>query len=89
MSGGPVIGRRVHHFSSHHQLMSSEYGQWNGTWWAVTPDGHTANLSGRDVTEHADGTISVAGSIEVKGSRQGESQVVFHGYLEHGVWREA
>jgi hypothetical protein len=41
------------------------------------------NLSGHQVEEHDDGTITVSPSILTgRGERQ------WHGYLEHGVWRE-
>ena len=84
-----MIGRRVRHFNGHHELMSGEYGRWQDIWWAVSPNGHCANLGGYDVTEHPDGTITVSPSIEVKSSREGQPFVVYRGYLERGVWRDA
>jgi hypothetical protein len=40
-------------------------------------------LSGHQVVEHEDGTITVSPSILTgRGERQ------WHGYLEHGVWRQ-
>ena len=54
-------------------------------WYACTPNGHLANLSRHEVTEHADGTITVSPSILVS---DGEGPV-WHGYLERGVWRLA
>lgn len=51
-------------------------------WCARTPDGLDANLSAHQVTEHADGTISVLPSILVT-AHDG----TYHGYLEHGAWR--
>lgn len=91
MKGDFTNGRRMRQFSGHHQLMSGEYGQWDGTWWAVTPNGLTANLSSHDVTEHADGTITVSESIKTEGgnlTRNGNGYAHWHGWLKHGVWEE-
>lgn len=82
-------GRRVYHFDGHQQLMSGEYGKWHDTWYAITPNGHTATLDSNDVTEHADGMITVSGSIAVSTSVKGQKVQVYHGYLEHGAWRQA
>lgn len=54
-------------------------------WCGVTPNGHAVGLSGHDVTEHPDGTITVSPSILV-GTH--ETPNLWHGYLEAGVWRE-
>lgn len=64
-------------------------------WHAITPNGHGANLSRHDVTEHEDGTITVTPSIRVLSTpdapgehrTRGEREV-WHGFLERGVWRE-
>lgn len=82
-------GRRVHHFSGPHDLLAGEYGYWQDHWTAITPNGHEANLGSHDVTEHADGTITVAPSIAVNTSVEGKPVQVYHGFLEHGVWRAA
>lgn len=58
----------------------------DGTWYAMTPNGHLGNLASHDVTEHEDGTISVSPSILLT-SAQGDVDL-WHGYLEHGIWRE-
>jgi len=64
---------------------SGEYGRdANGDWFGMTPNGHLAGLRLHDVTEHADGTITVSPSILVgRGAEQ-----LWHGYLEHGFWRD-
>lgn len=54
------------------------------TWMVRTPNGHLGNLGNHDVTEHDDGTITVSPSILVS-DHTGE---LWHGFLEHGVWRE-
>ena len=77
--------RRVHGFDGPHQLLSGEYGKWHDTWWASTPNGLGANLASHEVTEHADGTITVSPSILVTDGAAGHR---WHGYLEAGVWRE-
>lgn len=78
-------GRRVYEDLSGYLLKPGEYGRHNnGTWLADTPNGLGANLAAHEVTEHADGAITVSPSILVRGA-PGES---WHGYLEAGVWRE-
>lgn len=69
-----------------HQLQNGEVMFWvaQGRWMARTPNGHLANLSRHEVTEHEDGTITVSPSISVTAGGIGE---VYHGYLERGEWR--
>lgn len=55
-------------------------------WLVRTPNGHLGNLGAHDVTEHDDGTITVSPSILISNPQQGE---LYHGYLEHGAWRDA
>ncbi len=45
----------------------------------------TANLSRHQVIEHDDGTITVSPSILITKPHAGQ---LWHGYLEHGVWRD-
>jgi hypothetical protein len=62
-----------------------------GSWYGKTPNGHVCNLGGHSVIEHDDGTISVSPSIRVwiGGYSSGHpEQTLWHGYLEHGVWRQ-
>ena len=59
-----------------------------GRWMCCIPigeEGMLGNLSGHEVVENEDGTITVAPSILVTGGSDGLS---WHGYLERGVWRE-
>jgi hypothetical protein len=53
-------------------------------WLCCTPNGQLGTLIKHLVTEHDDGTITVAPSILVSG---GDTET-YHGFLEHGVWRE-
>ena len=78
-------GRRVHGFDGPHELLSSEYGRWHGVWHAVTPDGLAVYLGHHDITEHADGTISVGGAITANDGTGGHR---WTGTLDHGAWRE-
>jgi hypothetical protein len=55
------------------------------TWECCTPNGHQGNLGRHEVVEHDDETITVSPSILVSVPPGTE---VWHGYLEHGVWRE-
>lgn len=60
-------------------------GPWRGMWLLCMPNGDWGSLSsssGHTVTENADGTITVAPSIQVVGGNK------WHGYLEQGRWRQ-
>lgn len=86
-AGAGVPGTRVGPFNTapyYPVLHPGEYGLINGHWYGCTPNGLLANLSRHTVTEHEDGTISVSPSILVEGGQTN----AWHGYLEHGVWRE-
>jgi hypothetical protein len=58
-------------------------------WVCVTPNGRIGDLSGHEVVEHADGTISVSPSILVYPDEGGWSRPGWHGYLRCGVWSES
>lgn len=66
-----------------HRLAPGEYTQWNGEWYGCTPNGLLAGLRQHHITEHADGTITVAPSILCS---QGTAS--WHGYLKAGIWEE-
>ena len=71
-------------------LKPGEYGKdsRDGNWYACTPNGMFGSLTGHDVTENEDGTITVSPSILVTyDGTNGHEE--WHGYLERGVWREA
>ena len=72
------------------RLAEGEYGKDSrGHWYGRVPGGHMGNLSGHDVTEHEDGTITVSPSILVGTTDEhGEPVTAWHGFLERGVWRE-
>lgn len=53
------------------------------TWMVRTPNGHLGDLSAHDVTENADGTITVSPSILVSSPQRGE---LYHGFLRDGEW---
>lgn len=84
-----MIGKRVELVpqpGGFQRLRPGEYGKWtDGTWYGCAPNGEGCNLGAHQVTEHADGTITVSPSIEISNGKQ----VVYHGFLEHGVWRDA
>lgn len=58
--------------------------------WQIRPPGcHAGGIPNREVTEHEDGTITVSPSILLQEpDGQGNLGTVWHGYLEHGDWRE-
>ena len=66
-------------------LLPGDYRLKGGRWLGVSPNGLLCNLAGHSVSEHEDGTITVSPSIAVNNGQGGSS---WHGYLEHGVWRE-
>lgn len=67
-------------------LKAGEYGKHpvNEVWYCSTPNGYMGNLQAHEVTEHADGTISVSPSILVSDDTGDK----WHGFLERGIWRE-
>jgi hypothetical protein len=82
-----MIGKRVElvpQEGGFQLLESGEYGKWtDGSWYGCTPNGHGCNLTAHSVTEHDDGTITVSPSILVSKN----ADELWHGFLEHGVWR--
>lgn len=67
---------------------AGDYGQdHDGVWWAWAPckGASQARISLHDITEHEDGTITASPSILMNFGAHG---VTWHGFLEHGVWRE-
>lgn len=77
------VGKRVEG-KEPHELLSGEYCRcWGSEWYGRSPDGtQVANLSGHQITEHEDGTITVSPSILIRGG--GEKD--WHGWLKRGVW---
>jgi hypothetical protein len=64
-----------------------EYGKLSDGTWHCCPPGTDllGNLSGHQVVEHEDGTITVSPSILITLAYKHQR---WHGYLERGVWRE-
>jgi len=85
----PVQGTRIWPAPPYH-YHPGDYGKdpRNGHWMALTPNGMLADLSGHEVTEHGDGTITVSPSIRVT-QPHGYELKVWHGFLEKGLWRLA
>lgn len=82
-------GKRVYPEDSHFAFKLGEYGIIDGIWYANTPNGGLGNLSNHEVMEHEDGTITVSPSILVTSTdSKGNEYTIWHGYLEHGIWRE-
>ena len=88
MRGDTSVGKRKAMTEKDDFLNPGEYGKhpFNGVWYARPPVERmgVANLDSHDVTEHEDGTITVAPSILITG----RGDYGWHGYLEKGVWRE-
>ena len=59
----------------------------HGFWYLYLPGCGLGNLANHQVTENADGTITVRPSILVTGHDNGQ-RTQRHGYLTAGVWEE-
>ncbi len=58
-------------------------------WNCKTPNGYYGCLVRHEITEHEDGTITVAPSILVSMMDEDKKnkKKLWHGYLEKGIWR--
>lgn len=82
-----IKGRRI--LDNAEFWMPGDYGRGDdGIWYARPPDPDQGlgNLSGHEVVEHPDGTITVSPSIAID---QGQDLPKWHGFLEAGYWRKA
>lgn len=83
-------GRRIEDPGNKLYEPGDYYKDANGEWHGQTPNGLYCWLKNHHVEEHEDGTISVvagpwgSNSILVNGGRAN----AWHGYIEHGVWKE-
>jgi hypothetical protein len=71
-----------------HKLAEGEYAKGPDGNWYCRPPGckadYVGNLTKHKVIEHPDGTITVSPSILLKCGNGFQ----WHGFLEHGIWRE-
>jgi len=96
-------GRRIYpQEDGHLHLAEGDYGFDPGVGhWVVRPPGcHAGGIPDHGVVEHEDGTITVTPSIVLEDvasnnefilwdvNEQNGLHISWHGYLEHGVWRE-
>jgi hypothetical protein len=90
-AGDTVQGRRVPDETPVHELEPGDYRrEGERILWGCAPNGEIARVDRRwSIVEEPDGTITVgplseggSSSILIHGPRG------WHGYLEHGVWRE-
>jgi hypothetical protein len=93
MSAGDIMqGRRVYPDAEGKLpvLEPGDYGKSGEQWfWRVPRARVPSGPSSHSITEHEDGTITVAGSIgHGPGGVSGTSGYTWHGMLERGVWRE-
>jgi hypothetical protein len=86
-----MVGKRHDMTEGDEILEPGEYGKHylDGEWYCRAPQekgfyAGMGRLSNHEVTEHEDGTITVFPSILIYGHHDRQ----WHGYLEHGVWRE-
>jgi hypothetical protein len=72
------------------ELNENEFAYWTetGGWYLNLPGRGVATLRKHEVTEHEDGTITASPSIKTWGHDENGNEVVMHGYLERGVWRD-
>ena len=79
-------GRRIYpREDGHLYLAEGDYGfdPIVGHWLVRPPKCHAGGVPDHTVTEHEDGTITISPSIILE-----DTGKIWHGYLEHGVWRE-
>jgi hypothetical protein len=80
-----LVGTRVYTDNLQDLERPGAYGKIGDAWVVCMPTGELAFLNaGHTITEHPDGTITVSPSILMPVGRG----PYWHGYLEHGVWRE-
>lgn len=84
------VGRRVYANEKGQLLLAEgDYGLHPVSGWQCRPFGHHAGGIGKhEVIEHEDGTITVSPSILLTDFDEQGNTIQWHGYLEHGVWRE-
>ncbi len=85
--GKVTQGRRVYYDGEDcYKLEPGDYVKVSTIFIARVPElcFHNGNLSGHCIVEHEDGTITASPSIMHKEPNVGN----WHGFLEHGVWRE-
>ena len=84
------IGRRIYaNEKGELYLAEGDYGFHPISGWQCRPFSHHAGGIGKhEVTEHEDGTITVSPSILLTDFDEQGNTIQWHGYLEHGVWRE-
>ncbi len=84
-------GRRVYPDEDGHlRLAEGDYGfSPKAGHWQVRPPGcHAGGIPEHQVVEHEDGTTTVSPSILLEDVDEQGNPKTWHGYLEHGVWRQ-
>lgn len=83
-------GKRVYAGEDGHlRLKEGEYGfDPSVGYWCIRPPGcHAGGVPKHTVTEHEDGTVTMAPSIVLYDADEKGDAVIWHGYLERGNWR--
>lgn len=85
MHDNKIVGFKVSNWNGEDLLSEGEYAKHPtlGIWFCCSPNGHMGNLSRHGIVENEDGTITVTPSIGI-----GHNNELWHGYLEHGIWRD-
>jgi len=85
-----MIGRRVYpNENGELRLAEGDYGLHPKSGWQVRPPGqHAGGIPKHTVIEHDDGTITVSPSILLYDFDESGNPKNWHGFLEHGVWRQ-
>jgi hypothetical protein len=85
-----MIGRRVYPDKYGNLILTEgDYGLHPKAGWQCRPFGfHTGGIGKHIITEHEDGTITVFPSILLHDFDDNGNPITWHGYLEHGKWRE-
>lgn len=58
-----------------------------GKWVGRPPGQNAGSFANHEVVEHEDGTITVSPSILLTDYDENGEKIIWHGFLERGVWR--
>lgn len=71
------------------EIRPGDFWLYRGRWRAKAPNGLICNLDGHDVEVDDSGIIpNVSPSILVRGTDDSGNEISWHGFLEHGFWRQ-
>ena len=90
-----MTGQRVYpNDDGSFKLKRGDYMLLDNRWYCRVPydrsnDMDLSDISNHQIIEHEDGTITVSPSIGHTGNTPNGEKFYWHGFLEHGEWRDA